>query len=270
MAIFSIRNYCLRTWPVIKQLLADAWMPFSLITAYALYVSFRENNWSWLTFISGWSQAAIIVGTLANYYLRSKKQVQDGSRHGDVVRQLQGLVEKTERIIGWTTGGDGFSKLASITTFDNVIIAARFMIQGDYPLYELNVRVVDIDEFQSGIHKPVQSERELEAVMERGLKFTHKFNTALPSAYAYGLALNIPLREGRNHFHVQWSARNGMWYERLEVVATEHGWVSATSVSRGDQELFASREPGFPTNSDNTTRFSAPLPAAQQLSNLSQ
>ena len=102
-----------------------------------------------------------------------------------------------------------------------------FLNDGQFPLYELQVRVVDVGLLQDEGAKTYQE-------MEAATTYLQVPAAIAPHTATGGISgFHIPIRNSEKaDFNVFFSARNGFWSELIRIRKVKGLWVEATRVQQ--------------------------------------
>ena len=193
-----------------------------------------------IAFIALGGAAVVIVVQLSTRTTRSETELRDSIKtlaaKADEAARLQTLnsklqadllalsklnVQTTRESIATVTGGDSFCYMDFNYQFDRPFPV--FLHEGRYPLYDVNVRIVDL------------------FLSERAFEEHHAFNQASETRYTIhelGVALmwidstfSVKFSDERvQAFNVFFGARNGTWTETLLLKKVNDHWVHAIRV----------------------------------------
>lgn len=173
-----------------------------------------------------------------------KKQTQVESQLQNILDRLSGVVAQIEtsslKSAALITGGDSYCYVR-LFNLDAKTNRGIFGVQhaGDNPLYDVTIRVTDIDELQ----------RLAEGVSSIALNTGTKV-VDLGTVYAGRLSalrgwdLGGGLSPRRYNIEIQ--ARNGSWSQQMRAVRLPDRWVTATRVSRDGKVLLEEAFEEFP------------------------
>lgn len=147
------------------------------------------------------------------------------------------------------TGGDSFA-FAQFQIFDkqgkpidahtlwggDLSLVPVFVHKRKYPLYDVSVRFVDIDQ-------PI------------GLSFnanTFRIGNMAPALASSSSTIRLLHYSKNIDFNIFFSGRNGLWIQFLRMVWLGDGWTSANKVMRGSEEVFREVSPNFPRSKDGS------------------
>lgn len=148
--------------------------------------------------------------------------------------------QAAEHLLSTVTGGENFCYL-TIQSDDVFVVASP----GDYPLYDVNVRIVE------GVERKFAT-----FATEVSTGETYEIGN-LPADGA--LVVNdVPIDEDDEALSLYFSARNGFWVQSLRRRRLGTRWVTAIKVNRGmfsdDHLLFEKIDPDFPRNAAGENR----------------
>ncbi len=155
------------------------------------------------------------------------------------------------------TGGDSFCYAFIKASWPYFSVVHR----GKYPLYDVNIRVVDVEKFET-IRPPVSptapklTDDEFQKAL---LGVTINIGTLFPNASIMARSSVFPSgafpfsSSGQQDFDIYFSARNGFWTEKLRWRRIKDKWVYAMRVERDENKtikiLHQEIEKEFPRNS---------------------
>jgi hypothetical protein len=112
--------------------------------------------------------------------------------------------------INTTTGGDSFCYM--MFGGDTHDMRPAFFHQGQYPLYDLNVRIVDIK--MAEVPAGIVGQALLDFINKAEVKI-HLGNMGAGSSFWSERHSTLPFDRSHNAFNVFFDARNGFWHEAL-------------------------------------------------------
>jgi hypothetical protein len=155
-------------------------------------------------------------------------------------KQSEKIGELSTRNACLVTGGDSFCYL-DITGLDEGTDVGMCVVvqQGDYPLFDVSARIVDLQLFSQITEHTIKSVLSTDQVMEIG-------NLAAGSAsMAYEKPFMLGSSDARD-FNIFFSARNGFFNQKLRFRKCNGHWLRKISVTRDGQTIFELDDPGFP------------------------
>lgn len=140
---------------VFRQLFREFWLPLcvSIIWAFVGYFSAGHDLPTWFVFVKDLSASFFLVSWATGQYFRVKKQSQVETHLVGIVERLSDVVKRVEeageRSAALITGGDGFC-FVELSNFSSDSNCCLFSLRndGNLPLFDVRVRVVDVDELQ--------------------------------------------------------------------------------------------------------------------------
>lgn len=243
--------------PTIHQLLKEFWAPLLVAVAWGIYnVLSSESGWSTRNFINWFAPAFFFASWLLAQWFRVRKQQRI---EGDLERLqtqtkvlLDEVTTKTTELFNQLTGGDSFCylMLASVNPAGKGI--PTVIHQGAHPLYNVSVRIVDIErmkEFEKSDHISFEDVQRAEKHVPLG--------TMAPSQGMI-LHVDLPLGSGNSRaFNIFFAALNGNFVQVLRFAKVQDRWLSATRVHRGDKVVYEQVQDGFPRNNEGMINWDA-------------
>lgn len=232
------------------QLLKEFWIPLVVSVIWASIGLVWTTTPAWVVAVKDGAACFFLVSWATGQYFRVKKQTHVDSRLSEIVTRLTGVVEKIEiasdKTVAAMTGGTSYC----IADFHNMAIGSTKGLlsithRGNYPLYDVQIKIVDIDELQ----RLVAEDSKI------GLtSATQIFNLGtVGGGLDHMRWVNLQLGEASpRSYNIFFSARNGSWTQQLRIVKLEDRWVTASRVHPPGQEPFDFAYDDFPRNPDGT------------------
>lgn len=210
---------------------------FAIEFSVPAVIAVAWTGWEWYKAESDYeliSKAAIhffAAGWAFTQWNRIKKQKrqEDGlsTVETDVKQLVQRLDESTRRMIGFSTGGDSFCEV--IPTPVNPLVPNSFAIMhhGEFPLYDLTIRIVDLRRRDS-----IGSTADDENI--------YKFDTLIPD-HLMTIGLKSPIDrmdELERRFNIHVSARNGSSVQMLQMKYVNGFLRTASNVEKAGKVIF--------------------------------
>jgi hypothetical protein len=223
------------------RIVREFWLPFLLAiswTIYSGYVTPDKRNLSHMMPV--FAGAFFLLSWMTGQVVRVKRQVHVEGKLGDVIERLNelvGLLEgATNRLISTSTGGNSFAYLAlSEIGTDIKVIRETFTTTfrsfvlhvGDYPLYNVSVRIYKIGEQKS------------EASYQLGdleIGICNLLNEIRLENVNYG------------DFNIFFTARNGIWTQLLRLRLVKGEWKHAFIIMKKGilSPVYGEVPPDFP------------------------
>ncbi len=174
------------------------------------------------------------------------------NRYMDAISEKQ-LRQKSEEITDLKnhiassiTGGTSFAYIVPVFQSANASPILTVVHQGEYPLYDLSVRIVDLAKL--GEKAPSLSE----------MKGSGIGNLAPNQAAPLG---NVQINGESLRWNLFFSARNGFFTEELRVQRVGSDWKTAIQVTRSNptsgetKTLFEKIDPGYPRGYDGKVEW---------------
>lgn len=160
-------------------------------------------------------------------------------------RQSEKIEELSTRNASLVTGGDSFCYLDIAGLDDQTNIGAFVVVQqGDYPLFDVSARIVDLQLFSQITEYTNKSVLSTEQLMEIG-------NLAAGSASLDFEKLFNLGSSGARDFNIFFSARNGFFTQEVHFLKRDGHWLRRISVTRDGRTIFESEDPDFPVEDLN-------------------
>ena len=137
-------------------------------------------------------------------------------------------------------GGDSFCHLTFLRPFQDYSYPV-IVQHGDWPLYDLTARVVDIDAVEESEGRlSVDSLRRFETILDLGNRVSNQD----------GLIRERWSFEGARakRYNIFFTARNGAWVENLRLLRDGDNWVQAIRVLRNEDVIFVHADPAYPAD----------------------
>ncbi len=163
-----------------------------------------------------------------------------------VAEKSEEIVALNRTIVSSVTGGDSFCYLDFTRT--PAATTDLFLVhQGKYPLFDLTIRVVDVEKFKSIASGPGVT---LQDVLQADA-LRQTVGTVIPSS-SITLSDRWPLpASGRKDYNVFFSARNGFFIQLIRLRRIDGVWKRALKVTRDNEKgetitLLEKVDDGFP------------------------
>jgi hypothetical protein len=232
-----------QSWDICIRLLAEFRAPLTLSVAWTWwnwYISSTEYH-----FVEKWFVNFFAIGWIFTQWNRVKKQknTEDGfvsveNRIGEVVTKLE---KNTERQIGMTTGGDSFAEFVPAPTNSLEPNSFALLHRGDYPLYDIDVRVVDIQRIDEIGNSAASHENIYHLDM-------------LAPQHVKPIFLNSPTSRMKpdevRRYNIFISARNGSTTQMLQMTHVNGILRIATAIDNGVKEFYSDAAKDYPRGED--------------------
>jgi hypothetical protein len=188
-------------------------------------------NLPWLTFL-GALMAAFAALTAAVWQAEWNETIET---------QGQTIAAQAVRIESMVTGGNGFAYLSLTPTNSPNVFMLVAINGGNFPLYEVSARVVDITAMAASLN-PMQFPSPFDFQLPIG-------SMAVSAAAVLPRQLTTPLSAPSQDFNIFFSGRNGFWTQEERIRLLPNGmYVRATRITRDGVVLHESIAPSFPLN----------------------
>lgn len=157
------------------------------------------------------------------------------------------IAELNKEISKSIIGGDSFAYLTpTVLAGSNYPESLMILHQGNYPLYDLSLRVVDLDDFEAELAKPKGTIN----LLNVGVNQTA--GNIPPSTASFS---GISMKEKDfTRLTIQISARNGHFTQSLRIKKVGTEYKSAIQVSKmdgGSEPIFEKIDDGYPLNKES-------------------
>ena len=236
---------------MLKLFIKEFWVPivvavgWSVYNVYGLSASYKVRD-----IINIFAPTFFLVSWMTGQYFRIKKQQKVEDSFGTLDKRLDAIIENfrksSEDILSNISGGNSFPYI-QIGNINNTTKTGQIVVlhQGSYPLYDVQVRIVDLRRFQV-----VQGN-----IADFG-ETSFSVGNMIPShCVVMPNAWNIG--EGtKQSYNVFMTARNGAFTQLIRLDKGSGEWKYATKVinSRGETVLEQIKE-GFPLESDGIVNW---------------
>lgn len=162
------------------------------------------------------------------------------------------IAELNRRTAASVTGGDSWCYLALDGQLDDGNSGTLVLVhQGEYPLYDVSIRIVDLDKFEQ-----IKGNLSLQALAHSDT-ILNPGNLSPNQASMLG-AWEIPEKGLR--WNIFFAARNGFFTQRLRLLRVSGHWASATTVIRDalgkePETLLEKISEDFPRNSEGEVEW---------------
>ena len=229
----------------LKQLTIEYWIPF-VVACIWTSINIYKKEWNALSFVNVdfvniFGASFILLSWFSEQYFRITGEAKVDNNLEKIEKRANDIFDnlglKTALIFSQITGGNSFC-FASLS--QNHLGERNLSIthQGDYPLYDLTIRVVDLDKFNEHSANP-----EYAHTFEK----TFSIGTMLPKQFNNLCTMSMSDQENSKSFNIFFSARNGMFQELLRLKKINNEWVSAIKVDR-EKTLLEFVSENYPKN----------------------
>lgn len=180
------------------------------------------------------------------------------------------LKEKTEEIArlnaelaATVTGGNAFPSITVVSSKGSIPDNPNLIVSNDgkYPLYDVAIRIVDLDVF----HEKVEANPESTIEDVFAAQFTASLGNIAPNQIAHVGRLQLPKEKDLKGYNFFISARNGAVTQEFRFRRVGGTWRAATRISKEDLNgsrviLREAIDNGFPRNAEGsvTWQYEAP------------
>jgi hypothetical protein len=209
--------------------------------------------WQYAPAIAVWAGAVLVAfGTFWSSLRQSHFNIRLAQKNQEIA-ELQ--LESANMI----TGGNSFAYMGVMIPEPRsaATIVPVFAHKGKYPLYDVEARIVDLDEFRR------LTELKDFLAASRALQGTSVKVGNLTPGFAATPGVVLPhLSNSDISYNIFYIARNGSWIQTLRMRWNENGWITADRVVGGPErkELYRDIKPNYPLNAAGEVDWDAPLP----------
>jgi hypothetical protein len=161
------------------------------------------------------------------------------------------IADLNRRTAATMTGGDSFCYLSLLGQKPGQPFLLLFSQQGEYPLYDVSVRVTNLEELEAKGLDYFTPENLAKDTMDIG-------SLAVGSAKQFG---TMPMPAGDSiRLNIFFAARNGFFNQLLRAKKVGNEWIHATRVERNDEKgkthILLERVPAnFPRENDGSIKW---------------
>ena len=203
----------------------------------------------------GGPEIVILMGSLIitiGAVLTSKRQTKSES---ELRAKSDEIAELNRRIVASVTGGDSFCYI-SLQLGDGATNTPDILVvhEGQYPLYDVQIRIVDLDKMEQIKNRDKLTLREIMEQTEDRLEIG---NLSLGQA-RFMSAINLPEADIKR-FNFFITARNGFVTQLIRLRRINALWKSATKVTReheGEEQVLLEKvDPEFPRDESGQVQW---------------
>jgi hypothetical protein len=238
---------------VLKQLSKEFLLPSMLALGWTFFNlhDLDREAWDAKKFVNVFGPTFFFVSWLVSQWHRVKKQQKVETGLSDIEKNVQktlhSLDEKAQDLAGYITGGESVCYLIGPTPTTNIWSQLVIAHVGKHPLYEINARITDLDQWDLMKKDPTLHPLSCDTFRQFG---------NLVVGHVNFLQENFDLgQEDSRRFNIFFTARNGAFTQLLRCRRVEGTWVFATKVVRGDTVYHEEVSEGFPRAEDGTVNW---------------
>jgi hypothetical protein len=208
------------------------------------------TGWEWhkadadYKLISSWAIHFFAAGWAFTQWNRIKKQRRSEDGLLGVAKNTESLIRQlnrsTNKMFGAATGGDSFCAVEPINITQLVPQAFILNHLGDYPLYDVDVRIVD-----------------LKRLKEHGISTSHDntyhYKILIPD---HSVSLNLKVIPNfigvgeTRRYNIFYTARNGSFMQSMQMQNVDGKLLHASIFYRDGEVFFEAVEHGYPKNAE--------------------
>lgn len=209
----------------LKQIAKEFWLPFlvaGIWSALNSYYSPQGRNIA--VMIGSFSASFFLISWATGQFVRVRRQAKTDKGLAAVEARTVELIDKldnsADRLISTITGGNSFAHI-SMSEMGNNLFSPVIIHIGEYPLANVSARICDLQTFAAN--------------MAAGNPFASDLNLNVGDV-APGLAtmsgINLKAVGPKHDWNVFFSARNGLWTQRIRGRVVNAKWLFAHIVTR--------------------------------------
>jgi hypothetical protein len=226
---------------VLMQLIREMGIPFLVATVWTIYslitTPTKQNVVDAITIFGG--SFFLTCWAFAQWF-RIKKQQAVESGLGGIVKKQEALVaaltQATERLEGHASGGKSIGWLMLVSPRNGTLRGITAHVEGDYPLIDAKASVLDLAKADLGIQE-IQRTGNIQDFFKHHVTF-HCGMLQPKLATIQNTVLSCDTTQPFIRFRVDWTARNGMWTQYVELKRNGGRYDFYTAVQRGDDWVF--------------------------------
>ena len=233
---------------ILGRFISEFWLPFVIAVAWTMWEQSKTTEpYDWLSkggvhfFAAGWAFSQW------NRIAKQKKS-EDGIAkvNENTTSMIKQLHRSTEDFLGSATGGDSFCIIYPMPTFplDPTSLVVEHV--GKYPLYDVNIRLVDLETYRTTGAAGLFSNQ-------------FSFDVLIPQHVTMISLKDMPERmklDEVRSYNIFVTARSGSFRQSLQIQYIDGKLAHATRIVRNEDEVFESRSENFPKGSDGVVDWS--------------
>jgi hypothetical protein len=239
---------------ILKQILKEFTFPLILSILWTIYNIYGDENrgeWSVQKIVNTFGPTFFLLSWVTGQFFRVKKQTKVEDSFGRMEVRFNELMDKleakAEETIAHISGGDSypwiqFGLVGAPNTWG--LIA---MNQGNYPLYDVNIRITDLQQL-------AQANDPLSVSVAAIGKTVHVGNM-IPSQCNIVLTVDVK-NISELTFNIFFTARNGLFTQLLRLKKINDSWTSAIQVMNKDGDTIRELvDELFPRDADGNVNW---------------
>ena len=238
----------------LKKLAKEFYIPLTLSISWVIYNIYGDttnSQWSIQKITNVFGPTFFILSWLTGQFFRVKKQSQVESSFESMEKRFEELLNRVEEsaneMIGHISGGSNFPCIY-YTSYDMTTDTGglALMTNGKYPLYDVSLRIVDVQKFLKSKDNPNDPSME-----SRELSITHiNVGNVTPEAMIDLQSWKLESHPEQT-YNIFISARNGYFIQTLRLLKIDGSWHSATQImNRERATIFEEASDKFPRDSE--------------------
>lgn len=249
------------------QLLKEFWFPAVAAALWTAVGLVWAGSSPMVAAIKDAAASFFLVSWATGQYFRVKKQSQVESHLNEIVTRLTDVLERIEsasdKTVATMTGGMSYC----VAELSNMALGSTqgllsFAHRGPYPLYDVECRFIDLDEFNKFV-------AEKKSIGLTSATRTFKLGTVAPGLnHIQWVELRLDDYPSPRSYNVHFSARNTSWTQQIRVAKVADRWVTASRIyppgHEAGQHPVDSSYDDFPRNPDGTLSWDLDIPINPQ------
>lgn len=235
---------------LLRQLLKEFWIPLTASILWMIYNIYDANieAWDLKRIVNTFGPTFFFVSWFTGQFFRVNKQVKLEGSLGKMETRLEQLLSeletKTKNMINHISGGDSFPWL-QIGMIDHVSDQGMLMAihNGDHPLYDVSVRIVDLNIFQLISKNLTLSNLQM---CDTNIDIGNLIPGHSKILSSWKIA-HSPMQD----YNIFFSARNGRFTQLVRLRKINGQWLVATKVTdQNDKVIHEQIDQHFPRNNN--------------------
>jgi hypothetical protein len=217
---------------IFKQILKEFWFPLILSILWTIYNIYGDENrgeWSVQKIVNTFGPTFFLLSWVTGQLFRVKKQAKVEDSFGSMEVRFKELMDKleakAEETISHISGGDSYPRVSFCMIGDSNTWGLMVVNQGDYPLYDVHVRITDLLKFAKTNGSLSVSSAVIGEVEHIGNMIPYQRNIILK-----GDQRNV----SELSFNIFFTARNGLFSQLVRAKKVNDFWLSAIKILNGD------------------------------------
>lgn len=226
---------------ILRRVVLEFWFAFLGATAWTAWL-WQSHQKSSAELIGSFAASFFLFSWATGQFFRIQKQNNVEDRFAGIKEDLERLVEslksQTDRLFHELTGGESYPSCMLVRCDeDSNHLQIHLQNKGDHPLYDIHIRVADID-LMAKI-----SEKKAATIDDFSIANVVTSLDRLDGHHMAKTELTIDLTgRVRPTFNIFMRARNGLFFQQIEFFQHNGAWLHDESVARNDGTQLDSRK----------------------------